>query len=495
MSVTVRDCMSLPSLSMAKVIAGEKGLDGIVNSVTVLEFDFTSDEIFTPNELAITAFYSIKDSVRTQVEAIHAFKRSGIVALVLFYSDMVLNGLDPAVADAAERCNLPLILLPEKDMGLKYSDVIHDISEAIFLNARSEDFYIDNTLNRISQMDASRRNIDTVLNLISEHNRSTAVLCDGQNRILGYSFWPAGNVINIEQLLSDESGAESCPSYTFKAQNSLTLKLFFVNPYSQLSRNILYETAQIIQLYLSIWNVNLNTNSRESILSLLLEDKYSSAAEAARVNDIDFSDFRSAVFFRSEMSPEELRSLASEADSRSICDIYHKDSILLLSLDLEGAKGQLLIEDITKIAVGKVYLLSKPAIVSELRRCYLSYSRHYPMIDKIFPSKEIIKYETLRFAELCDKIVHLNPDADEKKYYRQLLRPIADFGDEELLRTLQVYLFDADFSVKKTAELLFVHRNTVTYRLEHIKRLLGNDFELMPLLYDVYIGAALERFV
>lgn len=495
MSVTVRDCMSLPSLSMAKVVAGEKGLDGIVNSVTVLEFDFTSDDIFTPNELAITAFYSIKDSVRTQVEAIHAFKRSGIVALVLFYSDMVLNGLDPAVADAAERCNLPLILLPEKDMGLKYSDVIHDISEAIFLNARSEDFYIDNTLNRISQMDASRRNIDTVLNLISEHNRSTAVLCDGQNRILGYSFWPAGNVINIEQILSNEEGVENCLSYSFKAQNSLTLKLFFVNPYSQISRNILYESAQIIQLYLSIWNVNLNTNSRESILSLLLEGKYSSADEAAKVNNIDFSDFRSAVFFRTEMPPEQIRTLCSEADSRSICDIYYEDSIILLSLDLESAKGQLLIDDIMKIAVGKVYLLSNPAIVSGLRHCYLSYSRLCTMIDKIFPSKKIIKYETLRFAELCDKIVHLAPDSDEKKYYQQLLRPIADFGDEDLLRTLQVYFFEADFSVKKTAELLFVHRNTVTYRLDHIKRLLGNDFELMPLLYDVYISAALERFV
>lgn len=495
MSVTVRDCMSLPSLSMAKVVAGEKGLDGIVNSVTVLEFDFTSDDIFTPNELAITAFYSIKDSVRTQIEAIHAFKRSGIVALVLFYSDMVLNGLDPAVADAAERCNLPLILLPEKDMGLKYSDVIHDISEAIFLNARSEDFYIDNTLNRISQMDASRRNIDTVLNLISEHNRSTAVLCDAQNRILGYSFWPAGNVINIEQILNDEEGTESCLSYSFKAQNSLTLKLLFINPYSQISRNILYESAQIIQLYLSIWNVNLNTNSREGILSLLLEGKYSSADEAAKVNNIDFSDFRSAVFFRTEVPPEQIRSLCSEADSRSICDIYYEDSIILLSLDLESAKGQLLIEDITKIAIGKVYLLSNPDIVSGLRHCYLSYSRLCSMIAKIYPSKKIIKYETLRFAELCDKIVHLAPDSDEKKYYQQLLRPIVDFGDEDLLRTLQVYFFEADFSVKKTAELLFVHRNTVTYRLDHIKRLLDNDFELMPLLYDVYISAALERFV
>ena len=59
MSITVKDCLTLPSLCIGSVIAGKKGLSGIVSSVTVFEFDLTSDEIFAPNELAITAFYDI----------------------------------------------------------------------------------------------------------------------------------------------------------------------------------------------------------------------------------------------------------------------------------------------------------------------------------------------------------------------------------------------------------------------------------------------------
>ena len=203
MSVTVKDCLSLPSLCMGRVITGRNGLSGIVSSVTVFEFDLTSDDIFTPNELAITAFYDIRNSIPDQVETIKAAKRSGIVALVLFYSDMVLHGVDRKVVEAADQCNLPLILLSGDDMGLKYSDVIHDISEAIFSDARSEDFYIDNTIDRILQMDDRHRSLDTVLGLISEYNRSCVVLCNSNNRILGYSLWPAGSSLNVEKFFAN----------------------------------------------------------------------------------------------------------------------------------------------------------------------------------------------------------------------------------------------------------------------------------------------------
>ena len=37
MSLTVSDCLKLPSLRSAKVIAGHKGLSNIVNNVSVLE--------------------------------------------------------------------------------------------------------------------------------------------------------------------------------------------------------------------------------------------------------------------------------------------------------------------------------------------------------------------------------------------------------------------------------------------------------------------------
>ena len=60
MSITVRDCLRLPSLRLGNVIAGAQGLDKIVSSISVVEFASTEIYVYAPNELLISSFYSIK---------------------------------------------------------------------------------------------------------------------------------------------------------------------------------------------------------------------------------------------------------------------------------------------------------------------------------------------------------------------------------------------------------------------------------------------------
>lgn len=49
MSITIADCLKLPSLCSCRVIAGERGLDHIVNSATVLEvFDSSTFDVAQP---------------------------------------------------------------------------------------------------------------------------------------------------------------------------------------------------------------------------------------------------------------------------------------------------------------------------------------------------------------------------------------------------------------------------------------------------------------
>ena len=43
MSITVRDCLSLPSLASARVVAGYQGLDSVVKAISVIEFDDYED--------------------------------------------------------------------------------------------------------------------------------------------------------------------------------------------------------------------------------------------------------------------------------------------------------------------------------------------------------------------------------------------------------------------------------------------------------------------
>ena len=44
--------------------------------------------------------------------------------MILFYSDIVLDGIDERLIATADELDFPLIVLKGNDMGLKYSDVI-----------------------------------------------------------------------------------------------------------------------------------------------------------------------------------------------------------------------------------------------------------------------------------------------------------------------------------------------------------------------------------
>ncbi|WP_164667935.1 PucR family transcriptional regulator [Virgibacillus doumboii] len=54
--------------------------------------------------------------------------------------------------------------------------------------------------------------------------------------------------------------------------------------------------------------------------------------------------------------------------------------------------------------------------------------------------------------------------------YEQRLEAIG----EEYLKTVDIY-FDMDFSIKNTAEILHIHRNTLLYRLDQVREKVGLD--------------------
>jgi len=64
---------------------------------------------------------------------------------------------------------------------------------------------------------------------------------------------------------------------------------------------------------------------------------------------------------------------------------------------------------------------------------------------------------------------------------------------KDLTNTLETFLLDADMDLTKTSQLLFVHKNTVKYRIKCIEDILGYKLNRMPESYDLHLAAALNR--
>ena len=63
--------------------------------------------------------------------------------------------------------------------------------------------------------------------------------------------------------------------------------------------------------------------------------------------------------------------------------------------------------------------------------------------------------------------------------FRKLVLPLVDYDRKrgsDLIRTLSVY-FDTGTNASETADRLFLHRNSLLYRLERIQELTGLDLK------------------
>ena len=81
---------------------------------------------------------------------------------------------------------------------------------------------------------------------------------------------------------------------------------------------------------------------------------------------------------------------------------------------------------------------------------------------------------------LSQEIIALAETENKRTKYLSNLAEILKQDSDDLLTTLGVYMIDCDSKLNLTAQTLFLHRNTVTYRLNKVRQLTNTNFTLMP---------------
>ena len=116
-----------------------------------------------------------------------------------------------------------------------------------------------------------------------------------------------------------------------------------------------------------------------------------------------------------------------------------------------------------------------------LKESYQEASRAIKYIDIIRlvtgdKNKSVVHYSSLGFFQIFGEI----DDVTElERYIPETLKKLYLYDDEhkgELITTLQMYLRNKQ-SIRKTADAMFVHYRTISYRLEKIKQISGINFD------------------
>ena len=192
------------------MVAGTSRLHQTVSSLSVLEVadvNFFSQIIQTvqeewyAEELVISSFYSIKDSVEQQCRTVQYLHDLGEVGLILYYVGIVIPDIADEVLELAESLNFIIICMPRNDYSLRYNEVIYEVMEAIVSNQNVNEHFVNESLEKVSLLPEHLRSVEITLKLLSDRMKANIVLTNSNLDIINRIMWPRNSSLDVADLI------------------------------------------------------------------------------------------------------------------------------------------------------------------------------------------------------------------------------------------------------------------------------------------------------
>ena len=491
MSVTVEDILKLPCLREAKVLTGENGIHREVSSITVLEFAEANDlqeNLFRKNEfygseIVITAFANITDNVEYQCANIQRMAEVGEVGLIVYYVGILLPRIDQRLIDIANELDFALIVMPENRMDLRYSEAICEVMELIFKNQMADNYYVSEILNRMSRLPEHQRKVDVVLRMISDRIRSSLILADREKRALGQANWPMSLELSLEEIPDLKmytpyaiTQARTVWRYPLEENKSDALELYVIKDGGLLPADMIQQAVEVVRLAISLWNSSHADIQISELIRAILQDEPLKMRRLADLFHIDVASIHSMWIVTLENRDtategrilEMVKEILSPYCDTVIADIYEEYIVAFMAWSDPGNAIQAsdsLMEQMTAnetaFRLTRCHSLENTA---EVRKAFLTNKDYLTDVQHIWPDRRNFTLEEVEFTRHCREIIDSGEEALNRRLYP--LRILDSYGEEtDLVKTLETYLIDSDSSVSRCADMLFVHKNTIKYRL------------------------------
>ncbi len=320
-----------------------------------------------------------------------------------------------------------------------------------------------------------RDEIDRTIGVIDE--TGTIISCSELSRIgevLGSvsEVFSAGGVVELNGYLFRSFGSKMHPEYAAfiektdelseKCLGLLTVSLSSIKQYydekfdrSNFIKNVILDNILPGDIYLKAKELRFASDVTRAVLLIRIEEK----------NDLSVFSIIQNLF------PDKTKDFVININETDIAlvkevknNIDSKD-LEKLARSIADSLGQ---EYYTHVLVG---IGTTVVGIKDLARSFKE-AQVSLEVGKVFDTeKSIVRYDNLGVARL---IYQLPTTLCEMFLHEIFKRSSIDSLDSETLFTIQKF-FENNLNVSETSRKLFVHRNTLVYRLEKIKKLTGLD--------------------
>lgn len=435
---------------------------------------------------------------------------------------MYLPDVDQKLIELADELDFVLICMPRGERMLRYSEVLTEVMECIYRDRMHSDTMVSEMLGRVSRLPSHQQSINTVLKMLSDRLTASLVLADATHQILNLIAWPRsidGMVKSGMNHMRQFPGDRMSMNCTFLPDSRLyrlvldseadqAMELFLIKGGEPVSAELLEQVADIMRLSINIWGRKHGEIAIHELARAILQDDPMKMRRLAEIFHIDVASIHDMWILHGEASKfadilsrqmGEIREILGAYSGTVFTDIYEGRFLVFLKTPKSQTEarhflGELLEAVKKEDPAATIARCSNLQDTADVRKAYLCHQEYLQNARKIFPLKDIFCHGELEFAMECQNLIDRGEQAVEE--CMEILRPLKpEKGDVDLRKTLAAYLLDGDSSVTRTAELLYLHKNTIKYRLQRSSELLGFRPDKMPECMKLYRAAAVHRLI
>ncbi len=520
------DLLLLNSMTGSVLLAGKTNLWKQVKRVNIAEVPDIINWV-KPNEFLITTGYPFKDNEEELVNILPKLMEKGVVALGI-KPKRFINSISQKVINKAKELDFPLIELGPMAI---FSDIVHDVMENVLAKEMTNFYNVQKKMEKVLNSIIEGKTIEESLEIIEEQTKQVAFIIDWENDVIVTE----KSIKYTEKLNGDQWKKIKNESKELKAIE-LTIEDNIVNAHiipmnigiSDFVTMVLIEESEILQesditvilrvcqvLSLELKNSSDIKKLKEKYKNRFLYDWIANAFnnksdicvaansngykiepnEKYRLAIVDiFEDDNKRVFTDSDLV--KVKRVINFLDENIFATLYESKLIIIFKEITSNETEQLLSKELKKIKniTGNEminFYLSEPNDIEYIPKAYKEAINIYRISKRCNINHQIITYEKIGIFS----VLALLPDNHVVKEYKdKFLKPIKEYDENHngcLLDTLKVY-FEKKCNARLTADELFIHYNTISYRLEKIKSILDMDIDEVEIQLQLQLALKLD---
>lgn len=512
--VTVRRALEIGGLRESRLVAGEKGLDRVIEFVDIIEVPDVIGWI-RPHEFLITCAYAIRDDPAAQVRLIRALSQSNASGLAVKASRF-LGTMPQTMIEAANEENLPLVDVPG---NLPFIEITHPLlAEILSDQVRDLQFQVD-VHRRLVRLVLDKNGLDSVCAALAEMLDSSVHILDSSLRFIAgcpgkVPEWVDGSVDwkdRIEKTMkAPHDGFRRPESGLFVTSirsgedtlGYLAIDLTSRGTLSAIELKAVEEAVTVCGLEMSKLNALKETEWRlkgDFLAGLLRNEGGALDVREAKARALEIELDRPYVVMvawalvRGKREGCRLNRLLADAVRGSMSDrgdqltaFEYEDSVVAIRCirDSPDTERKLmddahsrLAKSLATMAVDKSGEIQVSMGVSTVRSGLAALATaHMEAVNALTVGLSVhgpgrVSY----YSDLAPYMLLREVDGESlEHFWKDQLGPLAEKRNRYLLTTLRVFL-QSGGEVKRAAKSLHIHRNTLGYRLRRIGDLLDRN--------------------